>query len=71
MVGTKTGKLQLFDLAAGELTESVEAHQGPCWSLCFTPDKKVVVSGGADKMVKFWDIEINKDARKFTLELAR
>lgn len=71
VVGTKTGKMQLFDLAAGELTESVDAHQGACWSLCFMPDKKGLVSGGSDKLVKFWDVEINKEARKFTLKLVR
>ncbi|OQR79441.1 WD repeat-containing protein 3-like [Tropilaelaps mercedesae] len=71
VLATKTGKIQLFDLAAGELTETIDAHQGSCWSLCFTPDKKKLVSGGADKMVKFWDVEIDKEARKFTLRLAR
>ncbi|XP_022656583.1 WD repeat-containing protein 3-like isoform X2 [Varroa destructor] len=71
VVATKTGKIQLFDLVTGELTETIDAHQGPCWSLCFTPDKKGLVTGGSDKVVKFWDVEINKEARKFTLKLIR
>ncbi|XP_074044659.1 WD repeat-containing protein 3 [Macrotis lagotis] len=61
IVGTKTGKLQLYDLASGNLLETVEAHDGALWSLSLSPDQHGFVTGGADKSVKFWDFELVKD----------
>ncbi|KAM4608896.1 WD repeat-containing protein 3 [Polymixia lowei] len=61
IVGTKSGKLQIFDLASGSLLESVEAHDGALWSLCLAPDQRGIVTGGADKAVKFWEFELVKD----------
>ncbi|GAB5575429.1 WD repeat-containing protein 3 isoform X1 [Prionailurus iriomotensis] len=61
VVGTKTGKLQLYDLASGNLLETVDAHDGALWSLSLSPDQRGFVTGGADKSVKFWDFELVKD----------
>ncbi|CAG5865329.1 unnamed protein product [Menidia menidia] len=52
ILGTKSGKLQIFELASGSLLETVEAHDGALWG---------IVTGGADKTVKFWDFELVKD----------
>ncbi|XP_029433842.1 WD repeat-containing protein 3 isoform X2 [Rhinatrema bivittatum] len=61
ITGTKTGKLQLFDLASGSLLETVDAHDGALWSICLSPDQRGFVTGGADKCVKFWEFELVKD----------
>ncbi|XP_060057790.1 WD repeat-containing protein 3 isoform X2 [Erinaceus europaeus] len=61
IIGTKTGKLQIYDLASGNLLETVDAHDGALWSLSLSPDQRGFVSGGADKSVKFWDFELVKD----------
>ncbi|XP_030307169.1 WD repeat-containing protein 3 [Calypte anna] len=61
IVGTKTGKLQLFDLASGSLMETVSAHDGAVWSIALSPDQRGFVTGGADKCVKFWEFELVKD----------
>ncbi|XP_028250264.1 WD repeat-containing protein 3 [Parambassis ranga] len=61
ILGTKSGKLQIFELASGSLLETVEAHDGAVWSLCLAPDQRGIVSGSADKTVKFWDFELIKD----------
>ncbi|KAI5106988.1 WD repeat-containing protein 3 [Silurus meridionalis] len=61
VVGTKSGKIQIFDLASGSLLETTEAHEGALWSICLSPDQRGIVTGGADKMVKFWDFELIKD----------
>ena len=71
VLGTKQGNLQMFDLAAGEITETIAAHEGSTWSLCFTPCRKFVISGGSDKKVKFWSVEIDGATKKFTLKLSR
>ncbi|XP_064832564.1 WD repeat-containing protein 3 [Oncorhynchus masou masou] len=61
ILGTKSGKIQIFDLASGTLLETVDAHNGALWSLCLSPDQRGIVTGGADKTVKFWEFELIKD----------
>lgn len=61
VLGTKTGKLQLFDLASGTLLETVDAHDGAVWSICLSSDQRGFVTGGADKCAKFWEFELVKD----------
>ncbi|PHH74488.1 hypothetical protein CDD82_4908 [Ophiocordyceps australis] len=58
IVGTKSGELQLFDVASAALIDSVSAHEGAIWSLDVHPDGRSVVSGSADKTAKFWDFKI-------------
>ncbi|XP_060567358.1 WD repeat-containing protein 3-like [Ruditapes philippinarum] len=53
ILGTKSGKLQIFDIGSGSLLEEVDAHGGSLWSICMTPDKRGIVSGGGDKKVFF------------------
>ncbi|XP_015268386.1 PREDICTED: WD repeat-containing protein 3 [Gekko japonicus] len=61
IVGTKSGKLQLYDLASGTLLEALEAHDGALWSISLSSDQRGFVTGGADKCVKFWEFELVKD----------
>lgn len=61
ILGTKSGKLQIFELASGSLLETVDAHAGSLWSLCLAPDQRGIVTGSADKTVKFWEFELIKD----------
>ncbi|XP_042303659.1 WD repeat-containing protein 3 [Sceloporus undulatus] len=61
IIGTKTGKLQLFDLASGNLLESIDAHNGALWSISLSSDQRGFVTGGADKCVKFWEFQLVKD----------
>lgn len=35
----QTGKLQLYDLASGNLLETIDAHDGALWSLSLSPDQ--------------------------------
>ncbi|KAJ3111543.1 hypothetical protein HK098_008399, partial [Nowakowskiella sp. JEL0407] len=60
IIGTKTGLLELYDLASSSLLESYEAHTGPVWSLHLRPDNTGFVTGSADKDVKFWDFSISE-----------
>ncbi|KAM9850764.1 WD repeat-containing protein 3 [Aulostomus maculatus] len=63
ILGSKSGKLQIFELASGSLLETVDAHEGALWSLCLAPDQRGIMTGGADKTVKFWEFELVKDQR--------
>ncbi len=35
----QSGKIQIFDIGAGLLLESIEAHAGAVWSLSLAPNK--------------------------------
>ncbi|EJU06188.1 WD40 repeat-like protein [Dacryopinax primogenitus] len=56
-VGTKSGEILLYDIASSSLIETIKAHEGTVWSIDLRPDGKALVSGSADKDVKFWDLE--------------
>ncbi|KAF2675016.1 WD40 repeat-like protein [Microthyrium microscopicum] len=58
VVGTKTGEIELFDIASSTLIESIQAHEASIWSLQVHPDGKSCVTGGADKTAKFWNFDI-------------
>jgi U3 small nucleolar RNA-associated protein 12 len=58
VVGTKTGELELFDVASAVMLDTVRAHEGAVWTLQVHPDGRSVVSGSADKSAKFWNFEV-------------
>ncbi|SCU90138.1 LADA_0F02058g1_1 [Lachancea dasiensis] len=60
-LGTKTGELHLFDLASSTLLSSEKAHSGAIWSLDITTDGKRLVTGSADKTVRFWDFQVEQE----------
>ncbi|GAB1604806.1 WD repeat-containing protein 3-like [Argonauta hians] len=57
VIGTKSGTLQLFEIATGTLLNTFDAHTGPVWGISMSPDKNGICSGGADKTIKFWAFE--------------
>ncbi|XP_046847985.1 WD repeat-containing protein 3-like [Xenia sp. Carnegie-2017] len=61
VVGTKAGKLEIFDVSSGSLLETVDAHDGAIWSLCLAPDNTLFASGSGDKDVKFWEFDLITD----------
>ncbi|XP_027043917.1 WD repeat-containing protein 3-like [Pocillopora damicornis] len=62
IIGTKTGKLEIYDISSGQLLESVDAHDGPVWGLSLSPDKRGFASGSGDSTVKFWEFDLVSDA---------
>ncbi|RAL58094.1 hypothetical protein DID88_009811 [Monilinia fructigena] len=58
VVGTKSGELELFDVASAAMLETIKAHESAIWSLHVHPDGRSVVSGSADKSAKFWNFEV-------------
>jgi U3 small nucleolar RNA-associated protein 12 len=63
--------LQIVDTASGEIcVEEESAHEGAIWSMSLQPpDGKGFVTGGADKLVKFWDFTVSKGV--LGIELSR
>lgn len=60
VVGTKSGSLCLYDISSSTLLSETQAHTGPVWSIQVRPDQRGMVSGSADKDVKFWDFEMKE-----------
>lgn len=58
VIGTRSGEIELYDLATSSLLHSLTAHEGAVWSLDLTPDGRSLVTGSADKTVKFWDLRV-------------
>jgi U3 small nucleolar RNA-associated protein 12 len=61
VIGTKSGELEMFDVASAAMIDTVKAHEGALWTLQVHPDGKSLVSGSADKSAKFWNFEIVQD----------
>ena len=57
VIGTKSGEILLYDIASSVLTETIKAHSGAVWSIQVRPDHRALVSGSADRDVKFWEFE--------------
>ena len=71
VVGTREGSLELMDIASSTLLDTIKAHERDLWSLQVRPDDKSLVTGSADKSVKFWDFRIVQEpvlgsTRKFS-----
>ena len=57
------GTIILWDLAPGRLLKRMRGHQkGGIWSLTWSVESTVVVSGGADGTVRVWDVVMPNDA---------
>jgi WD40 repeat protein len=53
--GTKGGRVKTFD-EAGKQVLDLAAHQGAVTGLAFSPNGQMLVSAGADKMLRFWAV---------------
>lgn len=47
----------IYDLASSSLVDTIKAHLATVWSLHVRPDEHALVSGSADKDIKFWEFE--------------
>ncbi|KAI0650646.1 WD40 repeat-like protein [Trametes meyenii] len=56
-VGTKSGEILIYDIASSSLVDTIQAHSATVWSIHVRPDEQGLVSGSADKDVKFWEFE--------------
>ncbi|SCU86360.1 LANO_0C07734g1_1 [Lachancea nothofagi CBS 11611] len=61
VLGSRSGELQLFDLASSTLLSTETVHTGAIWSLDITSDGKKLVTGSADKTVCFWEFQVEQE----------
>jgi transcription initiation factor TFIID subunit 5 len=56
--GDDQGAIILWDLATGKLVKRMRGHgKGGIWSISWSVESSVIVSGGADMTVRAWDVE--------------
>jgi len=58
VVGNRNGELEIFDIASSTLIDTVKGHEGPVWTMHVHPDGRSIVTGSADKSVKFFNFEV-------------
>lgn len=56
LIGKQNGMVECWDPFAGECIKTFQAHEGGVFALACSYDDKVLVSGGADKEVKLWQL---------------
>lgn len=62
VASTKEGTIDVYDITSASQIASMEAHSGSSvWSLDLSSDGTQLVSGGADKCVKFWSFKVTND----------
>jgi U3 small nucleolar RNA-associated protein 12 len=76
-VGSKHGSLEIVDLGSGEVIAAItEAHNDAIWSMTLDGEifeSTTLVTGGADKFVRFWDLTdvISQRSKSRELKLLR
>jgi WD40 repeat protein len=55
-VGHRDGEFNLFDLATWGEILSVPAHPSFLFGLAFSPDGRLLATGGKDQVIKIWDV---------------
>jgi U3 small nucleolar RNA-associated protein 12 len=60
IVGSKDGHLLLIETASGSIIQDLPAHANTIWSLHSSRETASIVTGSADKTVKFWDFKSGK-----------
>ena len=63
-VPTKSGLIHLLSVADGKSQSTWPAHKDSIYALCLSPDGKRLATGGADKVVRLWELATQKETGK-------
>jgi WD40 repeat protein len=63
-VASDDAEIRLVDVADPENMKTLEGHDGGVKSLAFCPTHPLLASSGADRTVRFWDLEDNTEKGK-------
>jgi WD40 repeat protein/tRNA A-37 threonylcarbamoyl transferase component Bud32 len=59
-IGTTTGQIRLWNVAAGRLVLTIQAHPGPVSGLAFRPDGRLLASC-SDSELRYWRAATNEE----------
>ncbi len=54
--GSSDNTVKLWDVASGELKQTLEGHAGGVLSVAWSPDGETLASGSEDNTVKLWEV---------------
>lgn len=57
-VGYSDNYLRIYDLEDFSLKQEIEAHDNSIFTVCYSPDQKLLLSAGRDAHLKVWDAEL-------------
>jgi WD40 repeat protein len=63
--------VELWDVDAGRRVAKHKAHRSEVRSLAFSPDGRLLLSGGRDRTVRLWDIPAWKEVACFNWQIGR
>ncbi len=55
-VGFSDHHIRIYDIDSGMLKKTLEGHTNSVFTLCYTPDRSILISSGRDARLKFWDV---------------
>ena len=61
VAGTKDGTIEICSLPRSAVIETIEAHTGEIQALTLRGDKRGIATGGKDKIVKIWSLDLTDD----------
>jgi len=53
-------RMLMWDIQKGELLHTLTGHENWIWTVAFSPDSKILASGGAHVGILLWDIQTGK-----------
>jgi RNA polymerase sigma factor (sigma-70 family) len=57
-------EIRLWDVRTGKAGHFLGKHEGMGWPIVFSPDGRLVASGGRDHCIRLWDVSTGKEIRQ-------